>query len=52
MRVAQLFFAVLRDVICGVGAKTIVQLQCANFAIPTLLVQMAMAVENLKLLQT
>jgi hypothetical protein len=52
MLVAQRFFAVLRDAICGVGAKRIVQLQCANFAIPTLLVRMVMAAENLRLLQT
>jgi hypothetical protein len=48
----QLYFAVLRDAICGVGAKMIVQLQSANFAILTLLVPMAMAAENLRLLQT
>jgi hypothetical protein len=43
------FFAVLRAVIYGAVAKKIVPMPCANFAIPTLLARMAMAVENLRL---
>jgi hypothetical protein len=41
------FFAALPAVTCGAVAKRIGQLQFANFAIPTLLVRMAMAVANL-----
>jgi hypothetical protein len=52
MPVVLRFFAVLRAVIYGVGAKKIAPMPYANFAILTLLVPMAMAVENLSLLQT
>jgi hypothetical protein len=52
MPVALPFFAVLRDALCGADVKRIVQLQYANFAIRILLVQMVMAAENLRLLQT
>jgi hypothetical protein len=49
MPVVQRFFAVLQAAIYGLGAKKIVHLRSANFAIPTLLERMAMAAANLRL---